>query len=65
MIPEDEPSDKLYKKEEIEMQLDKIPIIEAEVKALINELTVQKKRITNIQKEVIRLQDQKEDIKCK
>jgi len=27
MLPLDEPSEKMYKKEEIEMQLEKIPII--------------------------------------
>jgi len=56
MIPNEEPSEKMYKKEEIEMKLDKIDTLEIELRAIRNELNIINKRIT-------RLQDQKEDRK--
>lgn len=56
MIPEDETSDKMWKKEDIEMKLDKIIEMEKRIERFENELRI-------IQKRIIRLQDQKVDIK--
>lgn len=56
MLPEDEPSEKMWKVEDIIMKLDKIPEMEKKIERLENELRVIHKRIT-------RLQDQKVDIK--
>ena len=56
MIPLEEPSEKMYKKEEIELKLEKINVFESEIKSIKNEIIILKKRIK-------RLQDQKEDRK--
>ena len=49
MIPEDEPHDSIYKKEEIEMKLDKIPELEKRMDRLENEIIIIKKRIKRLQ----------------
>lgn len=54
MIPEDEPSKKLWKREDIKMELNKIPEMEKKLDRLEKEQIIINKRIT-------RLQDQKED----
>ena len=56
VIPEVEPSEKMYKKEEIELKLEKINVFESEIKSIKTELIIINKRIK-------RLQDQKEDRK--
>ena len=49
MIPEDEPHGSLYKKEDIEMELNKIPELEKRMNRFENELIIIKKRIKKLQ----------------
>ncbi len=49
MIPEDEPSEGLYKKEEIQRTIDKIPELEKKLDRLENEIIIIKKRIKKLQ----------------
>ncbi len=49
MIPEDDPPKGLYKKEEIQMKLDKIPELEKKLDRLENEIIIIKKRIKKLQ----------------
>jgi len=49
MIPEDDPSEKMYEKEEIVMNLDKIPELEKRMDRLENEIIIIKKRIKRLQ----------------
>ncbi len=49
MIPEDEPHNSIYNKEEIEMQLDKIPELEKKLIRLENEIIIIQKRIKKLQ----------------
>ena len=49
MIPEDEPHKSLYNKEEIEMELNKIPELEKRMDRLENEIIILKKRIKKLQ----------------
>ncbi len=50
MLPEDEPPETLWKKEDIVMQLDKIPELEKRMNRLENEMIILKKRIKKLQK---------------
>ncbi len=49
MIPEDEPHESIYKKEEIQMELDKIPELEKRMNRLENEIIIINKRIKRLQ----------------
>ena len=49
MIPEDEPSEKMWKGEVILMELNKIPEMEKKLDRLENELRITNKRITRLQ----------------
>ncbi len=49
MLPDDDPPNGLYKKEEIQMELDKIPELEKRMNRFENELIIIKKRIKKLQ----------------
>ena len=49
MIPEEDPPEGLYNKEEIKMNLDKIPELEKKLIRLENEIIIIKKRIKKMQ----------------
>jgi len=55
MLPEDEPSKGLYKKEEIQLKLDKIPILEKRLDALQNQVTIIKQQIKQLWNQVEKL----------